>query len=163
MQLPQGSGSVTFVTINGPVKLLFPALCISSLPKNAIGFSYPRGKDGFVVGLALLTCSALIATVFSHVLGPAALMLVVWPLGTTSALMLYSAASGGVAFVKPLCTSCRLLPIIQEHEAMHLRGVHSDRTIWNQAKKKYSTASLRLEGDQSICNFCPIARRLAQA
>jgi len=97
-------------------------------------------------------------------LGPAGVLgpvLSAWLLGTAGAAMLASARTP-TAFVKPICTACRLLPVIKEHEAIHLAGVSSERKVWGSMKSRHSAKSLELEGDPAICSFCPIPKRLAE-
>ena len=43
--------AIRFVMLSTVVKLAFPPLYLSSLPKRAIGFSYPSGKEGKLLGL----------------------------------------------------------------------------------------------------------------
>ena len=66
------------------------------------------------------------------------------------------------AFVKPICLACRLLPVIEEHEALHLSGVASESAVWGSMKARHSVRSLSLEGDPAVCPFCPIPKRLSE-
>ena len=69
----------------------------------------------------------------------------------------------GVAFVKQMCSTCRLRPIIEEHEKMHLDGESSEEAVWEAARRKYSYDGLGLETDPKIDSFCPIAARLKES
>ena len=75
-------------------------------------------------------------------------------------MILYSSMRRKVAFLKANCSACRLRPVVEEHEAMHLGGIASEEAVWAEARKKYSYENLSLEGDPRICSFCPIAKKL---
>ncbi len=66
--------------------------------------------------------------------------------------MLYNSTQCRVAFVKEYCSACRLRPIIEEHESMHLNGERSEDVVWGEARKKYSYDGLSLAGDPRICS-----------
>jgi hypothetical protein len=151
---------VKFVILSSLVKLAFPPLFLSSLPKRAVGFSYPSGKEGKFLGITLLGVTASAGLLFASSLGPLGLAAMVWLTGGTGALMIYSSTRCRVAFLKDYCSSCRLRPIIEEHELMHLNGERSEEVVWGEARRKYSYESLSLAGDPSICSFCPIAKKL---
>ncbi|MDA4117944.1 MAG: hypothetical protein OK455_06325 [Thaumarchaeota archaeon] len=152
--------SVKVLTVSNLLKLVLPPLFVASLPKRAIGFSFPRGREGAILGLAVLgatiTTSFLATMAFGVLAGAAA----VWLFGGTAVVMLYNSVSGGLTFVKHRCSTCRLRPIIEEHELMHLNGEPSEEAVWRAAKKKYSYDGLGLGTDPKICSFCPIAKRL---
>jgi len=59
--------------------------------------------------------------------------------------------------------ACRLRPIIEEHESMHLNGERSEDVLWRETRKKYTYEGLSLAGDPKICSFCPIAKKLRNA
>ena len=84
-----------------------------------------------------------------------------WLVGTTGLVMVVSGLRP-IAFVKPICTRCRLLPIILEHEAIHLSGVAREGEVWTSMRQRHSVESLKLEGDPKICSFCPIPKRLGE-
>ena len=84
----------------------------------------------------------------------------VWLVGTAGAAI-FASARKPTAFVKPICTRCRLLPIIREHESIHLTGVSKEGDVWASMRSRHTVQSLSLEGDPSICSFCPIPKRLA--
>jgi hypothetical protein len=150
------------LTVSNLIKLALPPLFISSLPKRAIGFSFPKGKEGVILGIAVLgatlTTSFLATTAFGALAGAA----MVWVFGGTGAVMIYNSMSNGLTFVKHLCSTCRLRPIIEEHELMHLNGESSEEAVWREAKRKYSYEGLGLGTDPKICSFCPIAKRLKE-
>jgi len=151
---------VRFITMTRLVLLAFPPLFFSSLPKRAIGFSYPSGNEGRALGVALAATTALIGILLYAAAGVPAFLLVLWLTGGTAGLMLYNSTGGRVAFLKHYCAACRLRPLIEEHETMHLAGEPSEEVIWSEARRKYSYDGLSLAGDPRICSFCPIAKRL---
>lgn len=153
------SGRIRVVRLTLPLRLLVPSLLVSSLPKRAIGFSFERGAFGALMGSVLVGGSALLGGVLSQAFGPLAAVAAIWLMGSTGIVMLCN-CSTGLAFVKPLCTGCRLLPIIKEHEAMHMGGMESDLAIWESVRGKYTFEGLSLGTDPAICRFCPIAKRL---
>ncbi len=155
-------GGMHVVRLSLLVRLAIPSLFISSLPKNAIGFSFERGRFGVLVGSLLICSSLLVGYTLSLLLGVLAYSLSIWLLGATGALMIYNSAGVSIAFVKSLCSSCRLLPIIEEHEALHLAGLERDAEVWNQMRSRYSCEGLSLDGDPGICSFCPIPKRLKE-
>jgi hypothetical protein len=162
MALPRSAaGEVKVVTLSLPIRLAVPSLLVTSLPRRAIGFSFEGGRAGAVTGGGLLAATVLLAGALFQVVGPAGIVAAAWLTGTTGAVMLYNSARS-VAFVKPLCSGCRLLPVIEEHEALHLSGIESDDEIWRQMRSRHSCESLSLEGDPAICSFCPIPKRLRE-
>lgn len=152
-------GRVRVVNLTLPLRLAIPSLLISSMPKQAIGFSYEKGTAGALTGAVLLGGSILVGAILFHPIGLVALVAMIWLIGSAGMVMLCSFATG-LAFVKPLCTGCRLLPIIKEHETMHINGMKSDLMIWDAVRGKYSFEGLSLGTDPAICSFCPIAKRL---
>jgi hypothetical protein len=98
----------------------------------------------------------------STVIGAFAYPISIWLLGATGALMIYNSLGPSIAFVKALCSSCRLLPVIQEHEALHLAGLERDEDVWKQMRKRHSCETLSLDEDPRICSFCPIPKRLKE-
>jgi hypothetical protein len=157
----QVASGMRTLRLSWPVRLLFPSLLISSLPRNAIGFSFERGHAGLGMGSLLVSGSVILGALLFKVAGLLGLLLPVWALGTTGGLML-AAYLKPFAFAKPLCSRCRLLPVIEEHEALHLAGVESDAEIWRVMRTRHSSGSLGLNGDPNICWFCPIPRRLSE-
>lgn len=150
------------VTLSGLVKAALPPLFIASLPKRAIGFSYPRGKEGQALGISLFILTVTLSMALSRPLGVLAIPLAFWVVGGTSLVMMYNCATSGMAFVKELCSTCRLRPLIEEHEAMHLGGESYEEPVWSLAKQKYSYDGLGLGNDPRICSFCPIAKHLRE-
>jgi hypothetical protein len=153
-------GGVRIVNLTLKLRLAVPSLMISSIPQDAIGFSFEAGTFGGAVGVAVLGASLLIGAVFYPLVGALSFVISLWLLGSTGTVMLYNSITG-LAFVKPLCTGCHLLPIIQEHEAFHLSGVGSDAMIWNSVRSKYTRDGLSFGNDSRICPFCPIPKRLS--
>jgi hypothetical protein len=142
------------------LRLLLPPLLISSLPRRAIGFSFPRGTEGKLLGASLLVATAAISLLLNRAFGIYPALAMVWLMGGTAVVILYNSAGHGVAFVKQMCSTCRLRPIIEEHEIMHLNGEASEEAVWRETRKKYSYEGLGLGTDPKIHSFCPIAKRL---
>lgn len=154
------AGGVIVLPLSKLLRVLLPPLLVSALPKRAIGFSFPRGLEGKILGVALVGGTAATAYLLNSAFGIFAALAIVWLMGGTGAVILYNSMSPGVAFVKQMCSTCRLRPIIEEHEMMHLNGVSSEEAVWTAARKKYSYEGLGLGTDPKIHGFCPIAKRL---
>ncbi len=149
------------VTLSLPVKLLIPALIFPSLSSSTRGLSFYPGKTGRFIGAVLLLSCGIVAYLLAGplwVFGPA---ISVWFLGTAGAAIVASSFRP-MAFVKPICVRCRLLPVIREHESIHLSGVLGESEVWASMKTRHSVQSLSLEGDPAICSFCPIPKRLSE-
>jgi hypothetical protein len=151
---------VAVLPLSKLLRLLLPPLLISSLPRRAIGFSFPRGAEGKLLGVTLIGGTAAISFLLNSAFGIYAALAMVWLMGGTGAVVLYNSMGHGVAFVKEMCSTCRLRPIIEEHEIMHLNGERSEDAVWDAARKKYSYEGLGLGTDPKIHSFCPIAKRL---
>ena len=154
-------GVVRVLTVSNLLKVALPPMFFSSLPKRAIGFSFPRGKEGVILGVALLGGTVITSFLASTAFGVLAGAAMVWLFGGTAVVMLYNSMGNGLTFVKHRCSTCRLRPIIEEHELMHLRGEPSEEAVWGEAKNKYTYDGLGLGTDPKICSFCPIAKRLS--
>ncbi|MDG6902413.1 MAG: hypothetical protein JRM80_10720, partial [Nitrososphaerota archaeon] len=154
------ASGMTTLRLSLPVRMLVPALWASSLPRNAIGFSFERGRTALLLGCVLGAASLAVGALLYPVTGILGLALPLWLVGSAAALMVATALRP-LAFVKPLCSGCRLLPVIEEHEAIHLSGQASDDEVWKVMRARHSCESLGLVGDPSICSFCPIPKRLA--
>ncbi len=154
-------GSMKVVTLSTPLRLLVPALLVSSLPVETRAVTFEGGRLGVAVGAAVVAGSLAIAWAFYAAIGVFGAAAVVWLLGGAGAVMMVNGARP-LAFVKPICVRCRLLPVIREHEAIHLSGVDSDDIVWEEMRTRHSCESLGLDGDPSICSFCPIPRRLKE-
>lgn len=158
---PATIGDVMLVTLTLPLRVAVPSLGISSIPKNAIGFSFEGGRPGVYTGVLLLAGSLFAGLMLQPALGLMPMAALYWLIGTTGTIMIFS-ASRQMAFVKPLCTNCRLLPVIHEHEATHIGGIASDPEIWGMVSEKYDRLRISLDSDPSICSFCPIPKRLSE-
>ena len=154
------SNRMRVVRLTVPLQALVPALAVSSLSKSTRGLTLYPGRTGAALGALLMATSAVVGGLLLGPMGAAGPILSAWVLGTAGGAM-FAAAVTTTAFVKPICTRCRLLPIIREHEAIHLSGVASEGAVWRSMKTRHSVASLSLEGDPAICSFCPIPRRLS--
>jgi hypothetical protein len=131
------------------------------LPKATRGFSFYPGKLGLVLGGALVAGSLLVGWLLGGAFALEGAAASFWLLGTTGVAMVVSSVKP-LAFVKPICTRCRLLPVIREHESLHLSGVASESRVWASMRTRHSRASLSLDGDPAICSFCPIPKRLSE-
>lgn len=153
---------VVVMPLSRLLRLALPPLLVSSLPRRAIGFSFPRGAEGKLLGVAILGGTAGLAYLLNSAFGIYPALAMVWLMGGTGAVILYNSTRHGLAFVKQMCATCRLRPIIEEHEVMHLNGEASEDAVWSAARKKYSYDGLGLGTDPSIHSFCPIAARLKE-
>lgn len=149
------------VQLTFPLQVLVPALGLPSLAKSTRGFTLYPGRTGSALGILLMAASGVVGFLLYGPAGPVGPALAAWLIGTAGVAMFVSSLRP-TAFVKPICTRCRLLPVIKEHEAIHLSGVASEKAVWTAIKGRHSIASLSLEGDPSICTFCPIPKRLSE-
>jgi hypothetical protein len=149
------------VKLTAPLQLLVPALILPSLSKSTRGFTFYSGRLGIGLGLLVLVSSLAMGVLLVQPTGPWGAILSFWFIGTAG-LAMVSASVRPIALVKPICVNCRLLPVIREHEAIHLSGVSSEKAVWASMKERYSVQSLALVGDPSICSFCPIPKRLSE-
>ncbi len=149
------------VRLTPVVQVLVPALLFPSLSKSTRGLTLYPGRAGIALGGALLACSLLIGALLLGPMGPWGAVLPFWALGTAG-IATMAGAMRPTAFVKPICVKCRLLPVIKEHEALHLSGIAGEESVWTSMKSRHSVVSLSLEGDPTICSFCPIPKRLAE-
>ena len=147
------------VKLSAPLQFLVPTLLLPSLPKSTRGLSLYPGRRGLGVGSALVVASLLIGALLAGPTGPWGGIVSFWFLGTAG-IVVIAGALRPTAFVKPICVKCRLLPIIKEHEAIHLSGVASEGAVWQSMRTRHSVQSLALNGDPAICPFCPIPKRL---
>ena len=143
------------------LRVMVPALALPALSKSTRGLTLYPGRAGTALGLLLMASGALLGFMLYAPAGPAGPFLSVWLVGTAGGAM-FAASLKPTAFVKPICTACRLLPVIKEHEAIHLSGVASEKGVWGSMRTRHSTGSLSLEGDPAICPFCPIPKRLSE-
>ncbi len=154
------SDGIVVLPLSKLLRLLLPPLLVSSLPRRAIGFSFPRGAEGKLLGASLICATGAISYLLNSAFGIYAALAMVWLIGGTGVVILYNSTTHGLAFVKQMCSACRLRPIIEEHEMMHLNGEPSEEAVWRETRKKYSYESLGLGTDPKIHSFCPIAARL---
>ena len=149
------------VTLSGPLRALVPSLLLSSLPVRTRGLSYEGGITGLAIGAIIAAGSLAIGWILYPLLGALGVVAVFWLLGSAGVVMVISGVRP-LAFVKPICVRCRLLPIIKEHEAIHMAGIVSDNRVWASMKTRHSCESLNLDDDPAICSFCPIPKRLRE-
>lgn len=153
------SSGVRVISLTLSLRVAVPPLFVSSMPKRAVGFSFESGVSGGVTGACLVAATPVLGWFLYEVVGPLGPVLSLWLLGGTGVIMLWGAARG-LAFIKPPCKCCRLFPIVEEHEALHIGGIESDAEIWAAVKGKYSFEALSLGTDPKICSFCPVAKHL---
>jgi hypothetical protein len=150
---------ISVVTLSMPLRILVPSLLLSTIRLKTRGASFERGPLGMVIGATLVIGTVTAGILLYPFGGPMPLLVVFWLAGSTGVVMLLNSFRP-MAFVKPICTRCRLLPVIREHEAIHISGVESDDLVWKSMRTRYSCESLGLKDDPRICDFCPIPRRL---
>ena len=131
------------------------------MSSNTRGLTFYPGRAGLALGAALVVASAAIGYLLVRPTGVIGPILSFWAIGTAGVATLVGAVKP-TAYVKPICIRCRLLPIIKEHEAIHLTGVTSEKAVWASMKTRHSCSSLSLDGDSAICSFCPIPKRLSE-
>ena len=144
-----------------PLQILIPALVFPSLSSSTRGITFYPGRFGLVIGITLVGASVFVGFLLTRVAGMIGGFLSVWLLGTAGVATVLGVFTP-TAYVKPICVRCRLLPVIKEHEAIHLTGVASEKEVWASMKSRHSVESLGLAGDPAICSFCPIPRRLSE-
>ena len=149
------------VTLSPLLQVLMPPLLAPTLSKSTRGISFHGGRSGLILGLVLVVASLGTGWLLGGLTGILGYVVVFWLIGTTGVAMTTSSLKP-VAFVKPICTRCRLLPVIVEHEAIHLTGVAREEAVWASMRQRHSVESLKLEGDPTICSFCPIPKRLSE-
>ena len=149
------------VTLTPPLQTLVPVLALPALSKSTRGMTLIPGREGLGLGAILLAASGATAYALYSVAGPLGGFFPLWLVGTAGAVLFLSALRP-TAFVKPICVRCRLLPVIREHEAIHLSGVASEGAVWESMRSRHSVDSLGIAGDPAICSFCPIPKRLAK-
>jgi hypothetical protein len=148
------------VKLSVPLQILVPAFIFPSLSKKMRGMSLFPGKTGAALGAFICAASVFLGFLLAGPLGLPGFLLSLWIVGTPGMATLATVRKP-TAFVKPICVKCRLLPIIKEHEAIHLSGVAAEGPVWDSMKARHSIESLGLAGDPAICYFCPIPKRLA--
>jgi len=149
------------VKLSPVVQALVPSLLVPTLSKSTRGVSFQSGRAGLGLGAIVLATGIGAGWLLSIPTGVAGFVLMFWLVGTTGVAMVLSSFKP-LAFVKPICTRCRLLPVIVEHEAIHLSGVSREGPVWASMRQRHSVESLGLSGDPAICSFCPIPKRLSE-
>ena len=150
------------VTLSPLLQLSIPSLAVPTFSKSTRGVSLRGGGSGLLLGFVLVVASLGIGWLLTGPTGILGYIVIFWLVGTTGVAMTVSSLKP-LAFVKPICTRCRLLPVILEHEAIHLAGVASENEVWASMRQRHSVESLKLEGDPAICSFCPIPKRLSES
>lgn len=153
--------SLRVVRLTLALQVAVPALALASLSKSTRALTFYPGGTGAVVGGTLMAAGGVIAWLLSAPAGVVGAAASVWLVGTAGAAIFVSSLEP-TAFVKPICVECRLLPVIREHEAIHLTGVSKEKDVWDSMKSRHTVDSLGLAGDPAICSFCPIPKRLSE-
>ena len=148
------------VTLSPLIQVLIPSLLVPTFSKSTRGVSFHGGRSGLLLGFVLVVASLDIGWLLKGSTGILGYVVIFWLVGTTGVAMMVSSLKP-FAFVKHICTRCRLLPIIVEHEAIHLTGVASEKEVWASMRQRHGVESLKLQGDPAICSFCPIPKRLS--
>jgi hypothetical protein len=144
-----------------PVQVLVPPLFASTIQRSTRGISFPPGKSWFAVGAVLALGGVTLGWMIGGAFRIEGAVAGFWLVGTYGVLLMVSSVRP-FTMIKPICTRCRLLPIIKEHESIHLTGVSGESRVWASMRTRHSPESLGLEGDPSICWFCPIPKRLSE-
>lgn len=152
---------IRVVRLSVPLQVLVPVLAFLSIQKSTRGMTLYPGKTGMGLGILLTSAGVLIGFLLLSPWGVLGAVLSLWLIGSAGVATLAGAVRP-TAFIKPICVKCRLLPVIKEHEAIHLSGVASEKAVWDSMRTRHSVASLSLAGDPAICSFCPIPKRLAE-
>ena len=155
------ASTMSVVKLNCLVQILVPSLIFTAFSKSTRGLTFYLGRAGLLFGPFLIAGSLLIGWLLYPEFGIPGALLSFWVAGT-SGIVILTTSIRPLAFVKPICTRCRLLPVIKEHEALHLAGEPREGAVWASMKTRHSVESLGLEGDPAICSFCPIPKRLAK-
>jgi len=150
------------VTLSPLLRVLAPSLLAPTFSKSTRGVSFHGGRSGLILGFVLVVVSLDIGWLLRGPTGFLGYVVTFWLVGTTGVAMITNGLKP-LAFVKPICTRCRLLPVIVEHEAIHLTGVAREKDVWASMRQRHSVESLKLEGDPAICQFCPIPKRLSES
>jgi hypothetical protein len=150
---------VRVVTLSPLLQALMPSLLVQTLSRSTRGASFHGGRSGLTLGGVILVASLAIGWLLGGPTGILGYLASFWLVGATGIVMMASSLKP-LAFVKPICTRCRLLPVIVEHEAIHLVGVAHEKAVWASMRQRHSAESLKLEGDPAICSFCPVPKRL---
>jgi len=149
------------VTLSPLVEAVIPSLVLPTVSKGTRGVSFQGGRLGLFLGTIFVFASLLVGWLLSGALDIFGYVILLWLVGTGGVVMIVSSVKP-LAFVKPICTRCRLLPIIVEHEAIHMTGIARESEVWRSMKQRHSVDSLKLEGDPAVCPFCPIPKRLRE-
>lgn len=155
------AANLKVVRLTWLVQLLVPSLMMSTVSRSTRGVSFYPGRAGLLLGSVIVAGSIALGALAG---GPFLLettTIAFWLLGTVGVVMVASSVRP-LALVKPICVRCRLLPIIKEHEAIHLSGVAGEKAVWASMRTRHSVKSLSIEGDPAICWFCPIPKRLSE-
>jgi len=155
------ASTLRVVRLTLQLQLLAPALIFPSFSKSTRGLTLYPGKLGLGLGLVLLAASVVAGALLVGPTGPWGAVISFWFIGTAG-IATAASALRPTALVKPICAKCRLLPIITEHEAIHLSGVAGESAVWASMRTRHSVESLSLGGDPAICSFCPIPKRLSE-
>lgn len=144
----------TRVILSPLIYAILPFIILVSFRKKVLAFTMMKGKSELYVGMALIPASIVIGRAFYFLVGGYSYPLVFWVLGGVGIMMVVHSLSPGLIFVKPMCNACTFLPLIMEHENLHISGIHGEVQVWSRIKEKYDWKKIRKP--QKICPHCPI-------
>ncbi len=144
----------TKIVLGPLVYAILPFIILASFRKKVLAFTMLKRKSELYVGLALIPTSVIVGQAFYFLIGWYSYPLLLWVLGGIGVIMVVHSLSSGLIFVKPMCNSCSFLPLILEHENLHISGIRGEAQVWSKIKKMYDWQTIRKP--QKICLHCPI-------
>lgn len=133
---------------------MLPVIILACYRKRMLAFTMLKSRSELFVGLALVPTSLIVAWAFYFVIGGYSYPLLMWTLGGVGVMMVVHSLSSGLIFVKPKCNSCSFLPLIIEHENLHIAGIHSEAKVWASIKERFNWETVIKP--QKVCAHCPI-------
>ncbi len=144
----------TKIVLGPLIYAILPFIILASFRKKVLAFTMLKGKTELFVGIALVPSSLIIGRALYLLIGGYAYPLLLWVIGGIGVMMIVHSLSSGLIFVKPMCNSCTFLPLILEHENLHISGIGGEAQVWSKIQKKYDWQ--KLKKPQQICPHCPI-------
>ena len=148
----------TKIVLGTLIYVILPFIILASFRKKVLAFTMLKGRTELFVGIALIPTSIIIGRAFYLLIGGYAYPLLFWVLGGMGVMMIVHSLSPGLIFVKPMCNSCTFLPLILEHENLHISGIRGETQVWSKIKKIYDWQKIRKP--QQICAHCAIPGRM---
>jgi len=144
----------TRIVLGPLIYAILPFIILVSFRKKVLAFTMLRGKTELFVGIALVPASLIVGRALYLLIGGYAYPLLLWVLGGVGIMMIVHSLSSGLIFVKPMCNSCTFLPLILEHEKLHISGIRDETQVWSKIRKMYDWHKIRKP--KQICSHCPI-------